>query len=48
MLSCPIPAGVFTPVFILGAAVGRLYGAFTFDTLKVYESSTAMYAVVGA
>jgi len=25
-VSCPIPSGVFTPSFVLGAAFGRLYG----------------------
>jgi H+/Cl- antiporter ClcA len=25
-ISCPIPNGVFTPSFVLGAAFGRLYG----------------------
>ncbi|CAD7934103.1 unnamed protein product [Amoebophrya sp. A120] len=24
--ACPIPAGVFTPVFVLGASLGRLFG----------------------
>mmetsp|Transcript_1960 Transcript_1960/g.1420 ORF Transcript_1960/g.1420 Transcript_1960/m.1420 type:complete len:228 (+) Transcript_1960:669-1352(+) len=27
-LSCPIPAGAFAPVFVLGAGVGRLFGYF--------------------
>ncbi|CAD7933257.1 unnamed protein product [Amoebophrya sp. A25] len=40
--SLPLPAGVFTPVFVLGAAVGRLFGEF----LDLPEP--ALYAVVGA
>ena len=27
-ISCPIPSGVFTPTFVLGAAIGRMYGIF--------------------
>lgn len=26
-LSCPIPGGAFAPVFVLGAGIGRLFGA---------------------
>lgn len=25
-ISCPIPMGIFTPIFTLGAGFGRLYG----------------------
>jgi hypothetical protein len=25
----PVPGGVFSPIFVSGAAVGRLYGEFT-------------------
>jgi H+/Cl- antiporter ClcA len=25
-ISCPIPCGVFTPIFVSGAAIGRLFG----------------------
>jgi len=46
-ISCPIPAGVFTPTFVLGAAFGRLFGY----VLKLFIGPTineATYAIIGA
>ena len=46
-ISCPIPAGVFAPTFILGAGVGRLYG----HILRLIfgpSINVAVYAVIGA
>eukprot|EP00392_Amoebophrya_sp_AT5.2_P016780 g17076.t1 len=34
--ACPVPAGVFTPVFVLGAAVGRVFGEY----LEYFVSAT--------
>ncbi len=37
--ACPIPAGVFTPVFVLGASLGRLFGlVFRFPKTSEEES----------
>lgn len=51
-ISCPIPNGIFAPVFSLGAAIGRLYGHIL---MKIGEylglqliQSEALYAVIGA
>ena len=47
-ISCPIPAGLFTPTFTLGAVFGRLYGYFfnwLFPSLQIQEG---IYAVIGA
>ena len=45
-VSCPIPSGVFTPVFATGAAVGRLVGYMIYVTTGVEHMG--VYAVVGA
>lgn len=56
-MSCPIPAGVFTPVFTLGAVFGRLYGytiirVFGISTLRMslslIISDESIYAIIGA
>eukprot|EP00347_Sterkiella_histriomuscorum_P004338 403360828 len=51
-ISCPIPNGIFAPVFSLGAGIGKLYGHVL---MKIGEyigirlvQSEALYAVVGA
>jgi H+/Cl- antiporter ClcA len=46
-ISCPIPAGIFTPTFILGAGFGRLFGYI----LKLIIGPTineATYSIIGA
>ena len=46
-ISCPIPAGVFAPTFILGAGVGRLCG----HILRLIfgpSVNVAVYAVIDA
>ena len=45
VVSCSIPCGVFTPVFAVGAAIGRLYGEVVF---YFGGSIAAGYALVGA
>lgn len=45
-VSCPIPCGVFTPIFALGAVTGRLYGEmcnYMFDS-----THPGVYALIGA
>ena len=45
-ISCPIPCGIFTPVFTCGATIGRLFGHnidYFFGTEHV-----GVFAVVGA
>ena len=50
-VTSPIPAGVFTPIFTLGASVGRLFG---FTLFHIFEAASfppnyiALYAVIGA
>ena len=51
-ISCPIPNGIFAPVFSLGAGFGRLYGHILtkigqYLGVKLIQSE-ALYAVVGA
>ena len=46
-LACPIPCGLFTPVFALGAVIGRLYGSILNQTLTL-DGLIGGYAVVGA
>lgn len=46
-ISCPIPAGVFAPTFILGAGVGRLYGHFIHFMFGTHINP-AVYSVIGA
>eukprot|EP00736_Rhodelphis_marinus_P009089 Rmarinus@m.8380 len=41
----PVPCGAFTPVFVLGAALGRLFGEILASFLPV---EPGLYAVVGA
>lgn len=44
--SCPVPFGVFSPIFTIGAVLGRLGGYLIDETIgTVY---TGVYAVVGA
>eukprot|EP00962_Isochrysis_galbana_P060416 scaffold34853_cov67-Isochrysis_galbana.AAC.1 len=48
-VGCPISCGMFTPVFLIGAAVGRLYGELLNDLTPIDMMITAGgYAVVGA
>jgi chloride channel 2 len=44
-LSCPIPCGVFTPVFALGAVLGRLYGECLHSITGIHPG---VYSLVGA
>lgn len=47
----PIPAGIFTPIFIAGACLGRLFGeilAFIFKFLGGTHINALGYSVVGA
>jgi len=46
-LSCPIPAGVFTPTFVLGAVFGRLYGYVLKLAFGEIINETA-YSIIGA
>ena len=46
-ISCPIPAGVFFPTFLLGAGFGRFYG----HCLRLIFGKTinvAVYSIIGA
>ena len=47
-VSLPLPCGLFTPVFILGAAQGRLLGEILAWTFPQSDITPAAYAVVGA
>ncbi|CAP32901.2 Protein CBR-CLH-4 [Caenorhabditis briggsae] len=45
----PVPTGVFLPVFVLGAAIGRLYGETIGLILEdIHAIRPGIYAVVGA
>uniref|UniRef100_A0A1I7UQA3 Chloride channel protein n=1 Tax=Caenorhabditis tropicalis TaxID=1561998 RepID=A0A1I7UQA3_9PELO len=45
----PVPSGVFLPVFVLGAAIGRLYGEILGLILEdIHVIRPGIYAVVGA
>ncbi|EGT30588.1 CBN-CLH-4 protein [Caenorhabditis brenneri] len=45
----PVPSGVFLPVFVLGAAIGRLYGEVLGLILEdIHAIRPGIYAVVGA
>ena len=44
-ITCPIPCGVFTPVFALGAVLGRLYGEVFYHYINVHPG---VCALVGA
>lgn len=46
-ISCPIPAGVFAPTFLLGAGFGRLYG-YVLKMIIGPSINEAAYAVIGA
>ena len=45
-ISCPIPCGVFTPIFALGSALGRLYGELCHYLF--FSIHPGVYALVGA
>ena len=49
-VTCPIPAGVFTPIFTLGASFGRLFGfsAWFLFSRDFSHDYVAMYAIIGA
>eukprot|EP00298_Acanthocystis_sp_HF-20_P013668 c20460_g1_i1.p1 GENE.c20460_g1_i1~~c20460_g1_i1.p1 ORF type:complete len:804 (+),score=294.03 c20460_g1_i1:22-2433(+) len=52
-ITCPTPAGIFTPIFLIGAALGRLVGeilaqAYPDGLEDGYAISPGGYAVVGA
>uniref|UniRef100_A0A8R1DEU5 Chloride channel protein n=1 Tax=Caenorhabditis japonica TaxID=281687 RepID=A0A8R1DEU5_CAEJA len=44
----PVPTGVFLPVFVLGAAIGRLFGEMLRLWFDTYQFVPGIYAVVGA
>lgn len=46
-ISCPIPAGVFFPSFMLGAGFGRLYG-YCLKLIFGNAINEATYAIIGA
>ena len=46
-ISLPIPAGVFTPTFVLGAVFGRLYGYILKQIFGEVINETA-YSIIGA
>ena len=47
-VSCPIPSGVFTPTFVLGAAIGRLYGLMVGYFFDLQVAQQGVYAIIGA
>lgn len=52
-LSCPIPGGIFTPTFALGAVVGQLYVSIIIQILGFFGSSNqiqyrGVYSILGA
>lgn len=38
-MTLPVPSGVFMPIFVLGAAIGRLAGEVMFCLARVFVSS---------
>lgn len=44
----PLPVGIFTPLFTIGAVFGRLFGEVLALLFPAVEISPAAYAVVGA
>jgi H+/Cl- antiporter ClcA len=46
-ISSPIPTGVFTPTFVLGAAFGRLY-AYCLKQIFGNVINEAVYSIIGA
>lgn len=46
-ISCPVPAGVFAPTFILGAGFGRMYGYFLRQLIGP-TINEATYSIIGA
>lgn len=52
-LSCPIPGGIFTPTFALGAVLGQLYISTVIKILGFFEMSDiiqyrGVYSILGA
>tara|TARA_B110000285_G_C15118187_1_gene615424 strand:- start:1104 stop:1574 length:471 start_codon:yes stop_codon:yes gene_type:complete len=52
-LSCPIPGGIFTPTFCMGAVLGQIYAAFLFMILNAFGATHLMqfrgiYSILGA
>jgi H+/Cl- antiporter ClcA len=41
-LSCPIPGGIFTPTFAIGAALGQLYVSVLIKALAFFELSSVI------
>mmetsp|Transcript_1065 Transcript_1065/g.939 ORF Transcript_1065/g.939 Transcript_1065/m.939 type:complete len:86 (+) Transcript_1065:1061-1318(+) len=46
-ISLPIPAGVFTPTFVMGAVFGRLYG-YTLKCIFGEIINETAYSIIGA
>jgi H+/Cl- antiporter ClcA len=47
-ISLPVPAGVLTPVFAIGAVIGRFYGELLRIMMPSYGIVPGTYAIVGA
>lgn len=47
-VSSPIPAGIFTPVFTLGAVFGRLYGYCLNCIFGTMFAGEGVFAIIGA
>ena len=45
-VTCPIPTGIFVPMFLTGSLIGRLYGIAMFNIFGVTD--IGRYSVVGA
>jgi H+/Cl- antiporter ClcA len=39
-LSCPIPGGIFTPTFAMGAVIGQIYVSVLIKILGFFELSS--------
>jgi len=47
-VTCPIPTGIFVPMFLTGGLVGRLYGIIMINIFPNHIVDIGRYAVVGA
>ena len=51
-MSCPVPGGIFTPTFTMGAVFGQLYASLVFRILSWYDINfivyRGVYSILGA
>ena len=42
-ISCPVPSGIFVPMFIIGSILGRVYGTLMYNWFGITEIGMTIF-----